>query len=224
MWSIAMTPGVAPRWLRHTSISGVRRGVEEQAISEPRVPQEERVQAVREREDVVKVRNGKQIASLRLDPQRLVQALALRTVAVAAGVVERILAPAVITTAQVSAQRRRAARDQRRDHARLVVTEFRERLRVPFEYLRQLRMLGARRLPRLAVRHGELRRRRRLLAAAGRAGCASGEGSSRPRACSAPSSAGCGDRAETGSCARSRRPPAGGSQSCGAACGTRPAS
>ena len=106
---------------------GRRRGVEEEAIGEPRVSPEERVEAVREREDVVEVGNGKQVLDLRLDPQRLVQALALRTVAVAARVVERTLAAAAVTPSQVSAERRRAARDQRRDHARLVVTESRER-------------------------------------------------------------------------------------------------
>ena len=100
-----------------------RCGVEEEAMSEPRVSQEERVQAVREREDVVEVGHGEQVVQPRLDPQRLIQALALRTVAVAAGVVERSLVTAVVTASQMTAERSRAARDQRRDHARLVVTE-----------------------------------------------------------------------------------------------------
>ena len=100
-----------------------RRRAEEEAIGEPRVPPEERIEAVREREDVVEVGNGKQILELRLDPQRLVQALALRTVAVAARVVERTLVAAGVTPTQVSAKRRRAAGDQSPDHARLVVSE-----------------------------------------------------------------------------------------------------
>jgi hypothetical protein len=51
---------------------GRRRSPEEKAIGKPRVPPEQRVEAVREREDVVKVGNGKQILDLRLDPQGLV--------------------------------------------------------------------------------------------------------------------------------------------------------
>ena len=71
-------------------------GFEEQAMCDPGVSQEERVQAVRESEDVVEVGNRKQILDPSLDPERLVQALALGAMPVAAGVVEGVLAPAVI--------------------------------------------------------------------------------------------------------------------------------
>ena len=69
-------------------------GIEEEAIGKPGVPAEQGIQAVRDREDVVEVGNRQQIPDLRLDPQRLVQALALRAVAVAARVVEGTLAAA----------------------------------------------------------------------------------------------------------------------------------
>ena len=125
------------------------------------MPEEERVQAVRKGEDLVEVGDGEQVTSLGLYPKRLVQALALGAVPVAAGVVDRILAPAVIAALQVSSQGCGATRRQRRDDPGLLVAEVRQFARVLFEDLAQFRTLCAR-APRLAVRH-ELRGCRCLL-------------------------------------------------------------
>jgi hypothetical protein len=73
-----------------------RGGVEEQPIGGRRVSEKERVQAVRERENLVEVGNWKQVSDLGLDPERLVQALALGAVPVAAGVIDGVLALAAI--------------------------------------------------------------------------------------------------------------------------------
>src|SRR3990170_4016527 len=116
---------------------------------------------MRKREDLVEVGDGEQVTSLGLDPKRLVKTLALGAVPVAAGVIDRTLAPAVIAALQASSQGCGATRGQRRDDPGLLVAEVREFARVLFEDLAQFRSLCAR-APRLAVRH-ELRGCRCLL-------------------------------------------------------------
>jgi len=115
-------------------------------------------------EDLVEVGDREQILDLGLDPERLVQTLALGTVPVAAGVVDGVLAPAVIAAQQMPSQGSGATRDQCGDDPSLVIAEVRKLPRVLGEDLGQLGAFGARRSPSLAVRHDGLHAGRRLLA------------------------------------------------------------
>ena len=99
----------------------------QQGVCEARVMQEERVEAGRKGEDLVKVANGQQVLHLSLDPEGLVEALTLRTVSIPAGVIDRTLSPAVIAPLEVPAQNRGATCDQGTDDTSLVAAEVREK-------------------------------------------------------------------------------------------------
>lgn len=101
---------------------------------------------------------------LGLDPECLVQTLALGAVPVATGVVGRVLAPAVVAALPVPSQYSGATRDQRGDDPGLVIAEVREFPCVLGEDLGQLGAFGARRSQSLAVRHDDLQAGRCLLA------------------------------------------------------------
>ena len=105
-----------------------------------------------------------QILDLGLDPECLVQTLALGAVPVAAGVVDWVLAPAVVAALPVPSQGSGAARDQRGDDPGLVRAEVRKFPCVLGEDLGQVGTFGARRSQSLAVRHDDLQTGRCLLA------------------------------------------------------------
>ena len=114
-------------------------GLEQEGIRRTWVLQEERNQAVRKGEDHMKVGNRKQVVHLRFNPKRLIQALALGTMSIAAGVIGGILAPAVIASLQVPTQGRGATCDQGIDDVSLVVAEVWKIPRMVFEDLSQFR-------------------------------------------------------------------------------------
>lgn len=102
---------------------GLRYGLEQEGISGARIAAEERVEAGRESEDLVKVENGEKVVHLGLDPEGLIQALTLGAVSIAAGVVDGSLTSAVIASLFVSAQGRGATRGERLHHPGFVVAE-----------------------------------------------------------------------------------------------------
>src|SRR5438876_7834161 len=91
-------------------------GLEEKRVAAASLGQEEGMQSRGHREDQVEVLHGEQTARLGLHPPGLLQALALGTVAVSAGVVERDLAAAVVAHLEMAAQERRQARHDVSDH------------------------------------------------------------------------------------------------------------
>jgi hypothetical protein len=91
-------------------------GLEEKRVAASSLGEEEGMQSCGHREDEVKVLHREQTARLRLHPPGLFQALALRAVAVAAGVVEGDLPAAVLAHLGMSAQKRRPARRDVSDH------------------------------------------------------------------------------------------------------------
>jgi hypothetical protein len=114
-------------------------GLEEKRVAASALGQEEWVQSRWHREDEVKVLHREQSARLRLYPPGLLQALALGTVAVSAGVVERNLAPAVVAHLEMAAQERRPARHNVSDHPAAITPQLLQRWSVCPEDLRQLR-------------------------------------------------------------------------------------
>ena len=91
-----------------------------------RVAPEERNEAVRNGEDLMEIGNGQQILDLGLDPKRLIETLALGTVPIATGVVERALSPAVIAPLQTSAQNAGATRHHVTDDPSLMAAQARD--------------------------------------------------------------------------------------------------
>jgi hypothetical protein len=132
---------------------GLRGGLEQEGVGGARVATEERIEAVRESEDLVKVENGEQVVDLGLDPERLIQTLTLGTVPVAAGVVDGILTSAVITSLFMATQGRGATCGQRMDDSGFVVCESRNIPGVCPEDVSQFRPHFTRPLG-LAVGHG----------------------------------------------------------------------
>jgi hypothetical protein len=102
---------------------GLRCGLEQEGVSGARIAAEERVEARRESEDLVKVENGEEVMHLGLDPEGLIQTLTLGAVSIAAGVVEGSFTSAVIASLLVPAQGRGATRGERLHHPDFVVAE-----------------------------------------------------------------------------------------------------
>ena len=102
--------------------------LEEQAVDEARTVLSERVERVGQREDNVEVRDGQELRAAGLDPARLGQRLALRTVSVAAGVVDGPRGTAAVATLEMATERRRAAG---LDRAQRAVLHGRQPVRVP---------------------------------------------------------------------------------------------
>ena len=88
---------------------GLGGGPHQQTVDFTRVGQRDRVQRPRERENDVEVGHLQKVGRLRLQPTRRRGAVALRAVAVAAGIVADLLIPALRTSQDMPAQRRRAA-------------------------------------------------------------------------------------------------------------------
>ena len=128
-------PEVVPAHVDH----GFRSSLEQEGIGGGWVAPEERIETVRESEDLVKVGDGEQVVDLGLDPERLIQALTLGAVSIAAGIVDRGLTSAVVASLLVSAQDRGATRGQRLHNAGFVVAESRKILRVFSEDVSQFR-------------------------------------------------------------------------------------
>jgi hypothetical protein len=124
----------------------------------------------RESEDLVKVQDGQKVAHLSFDPQRLIQALTLGAVSIAAGVVDGILTPAVVASSFVSAQSGGATRGQRIYDPGFVIAELWKIPRVCPEDVSQFRPRFTRPWG-LAVRHGSTPASPRL--SIGRAGSSS---------------------------------------------------
>src|SRR5687767_13475768 len=87
------------------------------------VIEEKGVQRWRHCEDDVEVGNGEQVLTLRSDPSGLVEALALWAVPVPTGVVEGLLAAAVVAHLQVPAEDRRAAQHDVTDRPASIAAE-----------------------------------------------------------------------------------------------------
>lgn len=83
--------------------------VEQQIIEHLGVAQSQNVELLRQGEDDVKVGHRQQFVAPPLEPAFLLQVLTLRTVTVAAGVVDRLFRAALLTAVQVSSQNRGAA-------------------------------------------------------------------------------------------------------------------
>ena len=128
--------------------------LEEQSVAAAPVRQEKRVQRRRHREDQVEVGHWEQLLLLRLDPPGLLQALALGTMPIPTGVVERLLAATVVAHLEVAAQKRGSTAHDVPDHSATFSPEFFGRRRVRLENCRQLRRaarLGRHHLPRLGL-------------------------------------------------------------------------
>ena len=76
---------------------GVRGGAEEERVDHARIPLRQRIERVRESEDDVKIREGQQVGATGREPPFLGERLALRTMAIATGVVGDPHRAAVIT-------------------------------------------------------------------------------------------------------------------------------
>jgi hypothetical protein len=93
------------------------RGLEEERIAFAPIGQEKGMQGGGDREDQVEVGYGEQLLLLCFDPTCLLQTLALRTMAVPARVVERLLPSTLVAHLEVSAQKRRSTRHHVSDHS-----------------------------------------------------------------------------------------------------------
>ena len=102
---------------------GFRCSLEQEGAGGARVATEERMETGRESEDFVKVQDGQKVAHLGFDPQRLIQALTLGAVSIAAGVVDGVLTSTVIASPLVPAQRGSATCGQRIHDTRFVIGE-----------------------------------------------------------------------------------------------------
>lgn len=91
-----------------------------------RVAPEERNEPVWDGEDLMEIGNRHQILDLGLDPERLIETLALGTVTIATGVVERALASAVIAPLQTSTQSAGPTRDHVTDNPSLMAVQARD--------------------------------------------------------------------------------------------------
>jgi hypothetical protein len=163
-------------------------------------------------EDDVEVGDRQQVPALCCDPSGLVETLALGTVPVPTGVVEGLLAAAVVANLEVPAEHRRAAHDDVTDRPASIAAESGGGRSVLFENVGELWTWAAREGHHEAT-GGES-------PGDGRAGYASRASSRPPRACSVASSPGCGDQAGLGSSVRSRLTPSGAWRSCDGACGS----
>jgi hypothetical protein len=97
-------------------------GLEEQAVAVAPLCQEERVQGRWYGENQVEIGHGKKVARLGFDPARLLQALALGAMAVAAGVVEGLFAAAMVAHLEMAAQKRSSTGDDVLDHPTTVAS------------------------------------------------------------------------------------------------------
>jgi hypothetical protein len=102
---------------------GLGCSVEQERVGGTWVAQEELVETVRKSEDLVKVEGGQQVVDLSFNPERLIQALTLGAVSIAAGVVDGILASTVIASPFVSAQGGGPTCDQRIHDPGFVIAE-----------------------------------------------------------------------------------------------------
>ena len=116
-----------------------QRGLEEQRVAVSAAQEEERVQGLRDREDEVEVLDRQQAAALGRYPAGLLQALALGTVTVAAGVIEGLLAAAAVTDLHVATQSGCSALEDVSDHPAAVRSQLLQGRSVSPEDLRQLR-------------------------------------------------------------------------------------
>ena len=82
----------------------LRNGFEQDPIEDFLIPEDKRIQLIRNGENNVKVRYGKQVFFPVLDPLFLLQELAFGTVPVSAGVVRDHLCPTVLTLIHVATQ------------------------------------------------------------------------------------------------------------------------
>src|SRR5689334_11508798 len=83
---------------------GLRRTLEQQVVQQPRMAQRQRVELFRKGEDHVEVGHWQQLGAALFQPALFLQALALRAVTVAAGVVDDLARSAVGTLVDMSAQ------------------------------------------------------------------------------------------------------------------------
>ncbi len=105
---------------------GVRSGTEEERIDHARIAVGERIERVREGEDDVTIRNGEQLGAARGEPPLLGECLALRAMAIAAGVVRDPPGAAAVTRLPMPAQAGGAAG---RDRSTRRVLDLRETVR-----------------------------------------------------------------------------------------------
>lgn len=111
--------------------------LEEQGVASSSIHQEERVKGSRHSEDEVEVQYGEELLLLRFDPASLIETLALRTMPVSAGVVERLLPPTLVAHLEVASQKRRSTSDDVSDHSTTITPEMFGRRRVSSEDLGQ---------------------------------------------------------------------------------------
>jgi hypothetical protein len=89
--------------VRH-DVKGGKRCLEEQGVCPSSVGQEERMERQGHGEDDMEIGDREQVVLLGLHPASLFQALALWTMAIPAGIVERLLPPAVVAHLEVASQ------------------------------------------------------------------------------------------------------------------------
>ena len=97
----------------------LRSRVKQQFVQQPPVAEHQRVQQIGNREHHMKVRNGQHPFESLLNPGGLFASLALRAMAVAAGIVGHHLKVATRALLDVPAERRGSALHQLREHRRL---------------------------------------------------------------------------------------------------------
>lgn len=114
-------------------------GPEKQLVALASFRQEERVQRLRHCEDQMEVRYRKQAPALGIDPTCLLQALALGTVTVTAGVVERLFAATLVAHLEVTAQGGCSALHDVSDHPTAIAAELLQGRSMRPEDVRQLR-------------------------------------------------------------------------------------
>jgi hypothetical protein len=102
--------------------------LKQQGVDEARTVLSECVERMGQREDDVKVRDRQQLRAAGLDPAGLGQRLALRTVSVAAGVVDGPRGAAAVAALEMAAERRRATG---LDRAQRAVLHGRQPVRAP---------------------------------------------------------------------------------------------
>jgi hypothetical protein len=111
--------------------------LEEQRVASSSIHKEKRVKGCGHGEDEVEVRYGEELLLLRFHPASLLETLALRTVPVSAGVVERLLPPTLVAHLEVASQERRSTSDDVSDHSTTVTPELFGRRRMSSEDLGQ---------------------------------------------------------------------------------------
>jgi hypothetical protein len=97
--------------------------LEEEGVAATLLSQKERMQGRRHREHQVEVGHREKAAGLSFHPSCLLQALALGTMPIPAGVVEGLLPPAVVTHLHMTAQKRGSTLHNVSDHPATVAPE-----------------------------------------------------------------------------------------------------